>query len=99
MRQKGVRRRLTVIRGIGAQMLRPAPGGTRAVHHHGLQHRAGLGLRPPPALRTYSLSDARTDTAGTSGFTLAQNSSLTSHDCAFTMPLPANESSILIIYG
>src|ERR1035437_239083 len=41
--------------------------------------RAGLGLRPPPALRAYSLSAGRSRT-GTNGSTLAQKSSVTTHD-------------------
>ena len=63
--------------------------------------RAGLGLRPPPDLRTYSLSPGRSRT-GTKGSTLAQKSSVTTHDAtrffagffvAITTPRAASQAA------
>ena len=62
--------------------------------------RAGLGLRPPPGLRTKDCSGSRSRLAGISGSTRLQNASVTSHDLAPIHPHSARTKAVLSVnYG
>lgn len=70
--------------------------------------RTAIGLRPPPGLRRYLRLVGRLGRAGTSGATLAQNASETSHDARRGLPKgfllrpsgsPHDKTLYHVIYG